>query len=254
MAKPGAKLALCDIDAGALESARTELSPVTPTQSYVLDVRDRAAFEQVADATEGALGPVSLLFNNAGIASGVPVRKMTFEMWDWVLGVNLFGVVNGIQTFVPRFFFIVSGCNVFYTSSGAGLVASGDAGFLYTTSKFAVVGMSEALRIELEPLGIGVSVLCPGAVDTGIVANTVSQSPGESKKVHPRMAEALASRQAFLKAGTSVDTVGRMVVDAIDANQLYIHTDTDLREAITSRTNAILEALPEDAAPVVEQV
>jgi NAD(P)-dependent dehydrogenase (short-subunit alcohol dehydrogenase family) len=80
---------------------------------------------------------------------------------------------------------------------------------LYTTSKFSVVGLSEAPRIELEPLGIGVSARCPGAVDTAIVDNTLSLTPGAPTKVHPKLAEAMAASQAFLKAGTSPDTVGQ---------------------------------------------
>src|SRR5437016_1447959 len=102
LAGRGVKLALADINAEALDAARNELSDITAVETRVLDVRDREAYAAVADEVESALGPVSLLFNNAGVASHVHVKRMTYEHWDWALGVNLDGVVNGIQTFVPR--------------------------------------------------------------------------------------------------------------------------------------------------------
>ncbi len=100
LARQGVKLAIADVNRPALEAAQAELSALTPTEVFVLDVRDRTAYATVADEAEQRLGPVSLLFNNAGVAGGASVAEMTYEMWDWVLGVNLTGVVNGVQTFV----------------------------------------------------------------------------------------------------------------------------------------------------------
>jgi NAD(P)-dependent dehydrogenase (short-subunit alcohol dehydrogenase family) len=247
LAARGARLALADVDEAALSTAQAELTDLTPTNTFRLDVRDREAYARVADDVESGIGPVSLLFNNAGVASGVPPRQMSYEMWDWVLGVNLQGVVNGIQSFVPRMIDREQSGHVVNTASGAGLVAGGS-GFLYTTSKFAVVGLSEALRIELAPHGIGVSVLCPGAVATGIVTHTASLTPGGPDVELPEVAAAMAAADAFLQRGTPADAVGTMVVDAIDADALYIHTDAALRDLIKARMDAILAALPEPAA------
>ncbi|HEX7714068.1 MAG TPA: SDR family NAD(P)-dependent oxidoreductase, partial [Bacillota bacterium] len=141
LARAGAKLALADLDAAALARAKAELQDITPVETYVLDVRDRDAYASTAEAVERALGPVSLLFNNAGVAGGDSVRRLTYELWDFYLGVNLYGVINGLQAFLPKMIERGQGGHVVNTASGAGLVASG-AGILYTTSKYAVVGMS----------------------------------------------------------------------------------------------------------------
>ncbi|HKU97376.1 MAG TPA: SDR family NAD(P)-dependent oxidoreductase, partial [Vineibacter sp.] len=101
-AKAGARLALVDQDEEALARARTELAATTEVETVVLDVRDRAAFTGVADRIEARLGPVSLVVNNAGVAGGAPAPKLTYELWDWGLGINLDGVVNGVQTFLSR--------------------------------------------------------------------------------------------------------------------------------------------------------
>jgi len=214
LAARGAHLALVDVDRAALESAKAELETTVPVAIAELDVRDRETYERVADQVEAAVGPVSLLFNNAGVASGGSVAKLTYELWDWVIGVNLFGVVNGVQTFLPRMLARGGGGHIVNTASGAGLVGGG-AGAMYCTSKFGVVGLSEALRNELSETGVGVSVLCPGPVATGV-----------------------------LEQGVSADAIGERVLNAIRLNCLYIHTDRSMAEAIAARGKAILEAIP----------
>jgi NAD(P)-dependent dehydrogenase (short-subunit alcohol dehydrogenase family) len=242
-ARAGAKLALADVDAAALGTAQAELAKDTKVETFVLDVRDREAYARAADETETRLGPVSLLFNNAGVALSVPVDQMSYETWDFALGVNLDGVVNGIQTFVPRMLARsaqLGGGHVVNTASGAGLAAPG-AGFLYHTAKFAVVGLSEALRFELEGASIGVSVLCPGPVSTRIVHNTLRTQPDSAPKPAAQMLEVIDS---FLSSGVSPDTVGEMVLRGVRANALYIHTDRIMELPIQVRAKALLDALP----------
>ena len=176
-AKAGARIAIVDLDEAALDRAKTELSAQTDVAAFKLDVRDRSEYARIAASVESKLGPVSLLFNNAGVAGGASAAKMTFEMWDWGIGINLIGVINGIQTFLPRMVERRSGGHIVNTASGAGLVEAG-AGVLYHTAKFGVVGLSEALRSELAANDIGVSVLCPGPVATGIIDNTRRTQPG----------------------------------------------------------------------------
>ena len=248
LAGAGAKLVLVDLDAEALDRAKTELSARTPTETFQLDVRDRGAYASVADAAEAALGPVSLLFNNAGVAGGVAAVRMTYELWDWGMGVNLQGVINGVQTFLPRMAQRGGGGQIVNTASGAGLVEAGS-GVLYHTAKFAVVGMTEALRVELEPLGIGCTVLCPGPVATDIIART--------RRLQPRRDEPPASSAeresgddrvrrmtSWLARGVQPDDVGQMVLKAVEANRLYIHTDRAVCALIEARTRALLEAMP----------
>jgi NAD(P)-dependent dehydrogenase (short-subunit alcohol dehydrogenase family) len=243
-AKAGANVALVDLDAAALERAKGELSPITKVATVKLDVRDRATFAQAADDVERAIGQVSLVFNNAGVAGSAPATKMTYDLWDWGIGINLTGVINGIQTFLPRMAERRIGGHIVNTASGAGLVAAG-AGVLYHTAKFGVVGLSEALRTELAPNDIGVSVLCPGPVATNIIENTFKQQPGsESRAPEPAVSEQLARTKRFLDGGVSPDAVGEMVLRAVRDNSLYIHTDRMMIGGIQARTAALLEAMP----------
>jgi NAD(P)-dependent dehydrogenase (short-subunit alcohol dehydrogenase family) len=253
LAKAGAKLALVDIDADQLAEAKVELGQVTDVETFVLDVRDRAAFERIADGIETTLGPVSLLFNNAGVAGGAPAGRMTYELWDWGMGINLDGVINGVQTFMPRMIERGEGGHIVHTASGAGLVSGGTAGVLYQTAKYAVVGMAETLALELADYGIGVSVLCPGPVATDIIRRTRGSQPSIKQSMTEtelKAARAESARQrGFLAAGVSPDSVGEWVLAAVRRNQLYIHTDDFVVPYLEARTRQILDAMPPAAVP-----
>jgi NAD(P)-dependent dehydrogenase (short-subunit alcohol dehydrogenase family) len=247
LARAGAKLALVDLEAEALERAKAELGQVTEVFTAVLDVRDRSAYAQVADDAEAKLGPVSILVNNAGVAGGAPANRLTYELWDWGMGINLDGVINGVQTFLPRIVARGAGGHIVNTASAAGLYTNvGNA--LYCTAKFAVVGMSEALGQELEPQGIGVTVLCPGPVATDIIARTRAAQPkvtrtfsAEQKtKVFARNEEA----KNHLANGVRPDAVGEMVLAGILHNRLWVHTDRTSVNKIEERGRALLDALP----------
>jgi NAD(P)-dependent dehydrogenase (short-subunit alcohol dehydrogenase family) len=246
-ARAGAKLALVDISADALRRAKTELQEITRVETFQFDVRDRGAYASAAEAAERALGPISLLFNNAGVAAGAPPEKMTYELWDWGIGINLNGVINGIQTFLPKMVERGQGGHIVNTASGAGLAATG-AYVLYTTAKFGVVGLSESLNLELAPAGIGVSVLCPGPVATDILQRSADAAPKDglslSKEQEQQGAELTAQMTQILKQGTSPDDVGKMVLKAVRENGLYIHTDRMMEDFIKSRAKALLDALP----------
>jgi NAD(P)-dependent dehydrogenase (short-subunit alcohol dehydrogenase family) len=245
--RAGAKLALADLDVAALAHAKAELAALTAVEAVELDVRDRAAYARAADEVERALGPVSLLFNNAGVAGGAPAHKLTYELWDWAIGINLYGVINGVQTFLPRMVARGAGGHIVNTASGAGLAATGN-GVLYSTAKYGVVGLSETLHLELAAAGIGVSVLCPGPVATDILARTARVQPAErapSEEERKLVAQRLALATRILQAGVSPDTVGEMVLDAVVGNRLYIHTDRIMAYAIEARAKALLAAMPE---------
>jgi NAD(P)-dependent dehydrogenase (short-subunit alcohol dehydrogenase family) len=253
LAREGVKIALADLDREALAQAEKELSPTASVATVALDVRDREAFARAAAEVESRLGPVSILVNNAGIAGGAPVAEMTHEVSDWVLGINLHGVLNGIQTFVPGMIGSGQGGYVLNTASGAGL-ANMSAGYLYTTSKFAVVGLSEALHQELGAYGIGVSVLCPGMVATRIAGNTGRLRPADSAETSEVLAQALAEADRHLMAeGVPTEQVGEMVFDAMRAGRLFIHTDDIAAEPVRLRTEAILAALPSALAAASRQ-
>lgn len=235
----GAKVVLVDIDEAALATARVALGATT----HVLDVRDRDAYEVVVASVEDDVGPIAILCNNAGVGGGASVTQMTYEMWDWVLGVNNGGVVNGIQTVVPRMVSRGEG-HVVNTASGAGLVSTDGTGFMYNMSKYAVVGLSECIRYDLERRGIGVSVLCPGPVATSIFDHTEAGRP-DKRELTPEQRERFERTSTWLKEkGTSPDAVGHMVVDGIKANALYIHTDRVLENAVMKRAERIVAAMP----------
>ncbi|MCT2583911.1 SDR family NAD(P)-dependent oxidoreductase [Actinophytocola gossypii] len=248
-AREGAKVAVADLDAAELDRARAELAELTEVAAFELDVRDRTAFERVADEVESRLGPVSVLCNNAGVGSGLGLAEMTYAHWDLVLGVNLGGVVNGVQTFLPRMLARGGPGHVVNTSSGAGLAVMAGTEFMYHTAKYAVVGMSEALRLLLEPHGIGLTVLCPGLVATGIAATSRASEPAAARTAEEQVAvdQAWTVRETLLgELGLDPEQVGDQVLAAIRADQLYLHTDRMMVDAIAARTTALLDAMPEE--------
>lgn len=240
------KIAIVDIDERLLRVAEAELAPRTETVGRLLDVRDREAFAVVADEVENALGPVAVLFNNAGTGLQTPVGSMSYQAWDWVLDVNLGGVYNGLQTFLPRMIRRGEPAHVVNTASGGGLVAN--PGFLYACSKYGVVGLSESLRAELPALKIGISVLCPGPVATSIVQNTLAAAP--AGKDGRRVTEGAENYFGFMQqmlstVGRSIDDVGQLVLDAVRRDQFWILTDDTPVAPLRERTEEIVASVPE---------
>lgn len=244
LAKRGARIALCDIDESALAASKDELSSLTEVETFVLDVRDRSAFAATADRAEDALGPVDLLFNNAGIAPYTSLPRLRYEQWDLVLDVNLGGVVNGVQTFLPRMIERGTGGYVVNTASGAGLV--GGPNVLYTTSKYAVVGLSESLMLAAAKYGIAVSVLCPAAVATNILHNTdvLGAEAGLGQRTDAR-----EDTESYLSSGLSIDVVGEMVLAGMEAKAPWILTDDEIRPYVQMRMEGLLASFPGAIAP-----
>jgi NAD(P)-dependent dehydrogenase (short-subunit alcohol dehydrogenase family) len=163
LASDGARVVLADVDAEGVSRAAEEIGAV----GRVLDVRDRAAFAALVGDVVGEHGRLDLLFNNAGIAPGGPTAELPASVWDDVLGVNLGGVVNGVLAAWPVFV-RQGGGHLVNTASGAGL-AGPPMVAAYSASKFGVVGLGQSLRAEGAALGIRVTTICPGAVDTPIL-------------------------------------------------------------------------------------
>ena len=249
-AQRGARLALADIDAAALTAAERALADLTEVRTYALDITDRDAFLRVADQAEDDLGPVHALFNNAGVIDSVSPSAMRGELWDWMVDVNLNGVYNGVQAFVPRMIQRGEGGLVVNTSSGAGLVEAGS-GFAYHATKYAVVGMSESLNRELKRHRIHVSVICPGPVATDIVRNTQGLRPDEAEPHTSTVTAILEHAHAHLRQdGVDADLAGERVVEQVLAGQLYAFTDEGFRAEIVARTESILACLPDLSNPV----
>jgi NAD(P)-dependent dehydrogenase (short-subunit alcohol dehydrogenase family) len=168
-ARRGADLVICDVSAAGLEQTAEALRAAGPGRvaSHVVDVADPAQMAAFADAVHARVPAVDILMNNAGVALGGSFLDTSLADWDWIVGINLRGVVHGCHFFVPAMVKRGAGGHVVNVASAAGYVANGGIS-AYSTTKFAVVGLSEALRADLAPHGIGVTCICPGVVDTPI--------------------------------------------------------------------------------------
>ena len=166
----GCNVAIADIRRAHIDAALRALDNPR-AMGIVLDVSSRADLARAADAVEAKFGVVTLLFNNAGVNLFQSVEESSYDDWDWIMGVNLHGPINGVMTFVPRMIRAKQGGYVVNTASMVSFLAAGVCG-IYNTTKFAVRGLSASLRASLAPHGIGVSVLCPMVVETKLVSNS----------------------------------------------------------------------------------
>jgi NAD(P)-dependent dehydrogenase (short-subunit alcohol dehydrogenase family) len=238
-AERGMKLVLADIEQGALESAADELRAAgAEVSAVVCDVSDYASVEAAADQAYDAFGKVHVVCNNAGVSPVGALDECSAEDWEWIIGVNLMGVVHGIRALVPRMKAQGEGGHVVNTSSIAGMVALPTLG-MYTATKYAVVGISETLKGELLPFDIGVSVLCPAFVRTQLAGGARNRPDrlGAGGEAPEFMVQAL-------EAGMDPLDVGRMVVGAIEKNELYIFTHADSKLGFQIRADMILQAFP----------
>ncbi len=244
-AAAGMKVMLADIEAAPLaEAVRGLAATGASTKGVVCDVADRVAVERAAAETIAAFGKVHILCNNAGVSAwGGPVERIPPGDWDWVIGVNLMGVIHGIAAFLPHIKAQGEGGHIVNTASMAGMVSPPRMS-PYNVTKFAVVTLSETLAAELADSGIGVSVLCPGWVQTRINESARNRPPrlGPMRTPTP---EALARREQLadlLRAGMSVDEVAARVMAAIRDDDLYVFTHPEMRGVLEDRFRRILAA------------
>jgi NAD(P)-dependent dehydrogenase (short-subunit alcohol dehydrogenase family) len=199
---------------------------------------------EAADEVEREFGPVTILVNNAGVGVEGPLREASYADWDFGLGVNLGGVVNGIQTFVPRMRRHGQGGHVVNTASLAGMVSMPSWMAIYATGKAAVIAMSEAIADDLARDNIGVSVLCPGPIKSRIHELSRNKAEGyEPSAAFAAAAERLGQRQVS-DLWMEPEQVGDMVVDAIRNEKLYVITHGEWRSAVQQRHDKILAAMP----------
>jgi NAD(P)-dependent dehydrogenase (short-subunit alcohol dehydrogenase family) len=217
------------------------------------DVTDPASVERAAQATYDAFGNVHVVCNNAGVGGGSGIDAISLDTWRWVLDVNLMGVVHGIHTFLPHIRAHGEGGHIVNTASMAGMTSG--LGFSpYGASKFAVVTMSEGLAMQLMPLGIGVTVLCPGFVRTRISESGRNRPEryGPSRPPNPAtwagtLAAHLAERS---QSGLDPSDVAARVLTAIIADELYVftHAGAEWRAELAERFDTILAAMDKAAA------
>ncbi len=243
LAKSGMRVMLADIEKAALEKAVEGLKRTNAdVEGVVADVSLKGALEDAAARTIDRFGKVHVLVNNAGVGGEGPLSRSTQAGWEWVIGVNLWSVVYGFQTFVPLIQKHGEGGHIVSTASMAGMIAS--AGVQYAVTKFGVVAMSEATRMELAPQNIGVSVLCPGFIRTNIMdsgrnlperfSGTNARRPFEIAPADPT-AQLLAMVRKRVEEGIDPLYVGELVREAVEQNELYIFTDTEFEPMFEAR-------------------
>ena len=266
-AKAGMKCVLADVRDDHIEEARAwfgEAGLKDQVHLLKLDVTDRKAYAAAADEAERVFGKVHVLCNNAGIGISAEVSKSSYEDWDWGVDVNLNGVFNGVHVFLPRIRAHGEGGHIVNTASMGGILQYSRAG-VYVTTKFAVVGLSEALHAELMDEPIGVSAFCPGGVRTNIrewektrPARFTTASSQAAPATPPRgfnMSEEVLA--TLNQMSWEPEEVGEMVLNGIRADALYIFTSPEFRPGIEERFEAMLEVIgdnPELARKAREHV
>jgi NAD(P)-dependent dehydrogenase (short-subunit alcohol dehydrogenase family) len=256
-AKYGMKVVIVDSRQAALDEAMVYFKEKNlPAHPIKLDVTDRVAYAKAADEAEAVFGKIHVLVNNAGVGSGAgPVEKLTYKDWDYSLGVNVGGVINGVVTIIPRILKHGEGGHVVATSSTGGITAMG--GFIiYTTTKFAVAGMMEALATELQDRNIGASVLVPGPTVTNLGQSSFENRPanlmngGETwppkMPTPPKGAPPRRSFQDMKDVLMDPLETGERVVRAIRNNDLFIITHTEFKAGFKARNEAIMRACPDE--------
>jgi len=227
----GARLVLADIDEAALASVAGPLEAAgTAVLTVKTDVGDRAQVEALARAAEARFGAVHVVCNNAGIGTFGEIADATHADWEYTMRVNFWGVVHGVEAFAPRLI-AQQGGHMVNTASMAGCVGMQWLG-VYCASKFAVVGLSEALYRELGRHGVGVSVLCPMIVDTRINENSVRLRPAEFRNPGEAF---VPPASAMAGSVISPDEVARRVVRAVDRRDFYVFTHPEQREILRKR-------------------
>lgn len=247
----GMKVVLADLRQDHLDSALAGFEAAGKRGSVHgirLDVTDRAAMAAAADEAEAVFGKIHVLASNAGVGIEGPLRDATFDDWDFGLGVNLGGVVNGVQIIVPRIRRHGEGGHVVNTASLAGLTPMPSFMAIYATAKAAVIALSEAMRDDLARDGIGVSVLCPGPIKSNI-HQAVQNRPAKfgASTGFAQSLERL-SRRRVSDMWMEPETVGKMVLDAILHDRLWVITHGEWRDIVRQRTDEILAAMPTEVS------
>jgi NAD(P)-dependent dehydrogenase (short-subunit alcohol dehydrogenase family) len=242
-AREGAKVVVADIDERALAAAVGAIEAHGGDALGVrTDVTDLASVQALAAAAFKAFGKVNVLCNNAGVALWGGFESATHRDWQWVLGVNLWGVIHGVEAFVPRMIASNESGHIVNTASMAGLVATRGLG-VYNTSKYAVVGLSETLAKDLRPYRIGVSVLCPMGVATQI-RESARNRPADLANDSPSRSEPVELMGRTLAPAAVAD----MVLAAIRANRLYVITHEEGLEALRRRHERLEQSILETKA------
>jgi len=244
-AEAGMRVAIADVRADHLEQGLAKLRAAGhAAHAMLVDVADAAAVERAAEETIKVFGKVHLVCNNAGVSIFGAMDVATSDDWRWIMGVNVDGVINGIQAFMPRLKAHGEGGHIVNTASMAGLLVGPGMG-LYSASKFAVVGLTTSLRYDLAPHGIGVSVLCPGFVRSNIHEAVKSRPKNLAATGYPVTEEEMKRLDGVLSVGMDPVEVGAHVIAGVRENRQYIFPHAEFRDELRAVADEILAALPD---------
>ncbi len=249
--RAGAKIVVADIRADAVAKAVAELQAAGITaHGITLDIMDRAAYAAAADEVEAVFGAApTLLFNTAGVNSFGPVENTSYDDFDWIIGVNLGGVINGMVTFVPRMIASGKPGHIVTTSSVGGLMGSALAA-PYSAAKAAVVNLMEGYRMGLEKYQIGVSVLCPANIRSNIAEASKLRPAQFGQSGYVENEDSIASLHSIHQHGMDPVELAQHVKAAIEANQLYVIPYPEMKDALRAHFDAIVDSvLPLEADP-----
>jgi NAD(P)-dependent dehydrogenase (short-subunit alcohol dehydrogenase family) len=242
LAQAGLKVMMCDIEQAALDKAVEGLKRTDADVAGVIaDVSLKAELQAAAEATLAQYGAVHIIHNNAGVAGSGGYDAWTDTGWNWTIGVNLMAVIWGVEIFGPLIE-KAGGGHIVNTASIAGLISG--SGNAYNVTKYGVVALSEGLRQELAPRGIGVSVLCPGFIHTNITEaarNLPERFKGGAPVVRPPTQDRgpatswLGNVRQRIETGIDPLYVGELVREGIEGDWPYIFTDTEFEPPIEAR-------------------
>jgi NAD(P)-dependent dehydrogenase (short-subunit alcohol dehydrogenase family) len=247
----GAKIVLADLDAANLAVVTKHLEASgAQVLGVPTDVTRRESVEALAEATLSRFGAAHIVCNNAGVATFGPIATSTRKDWEFTMNVNFWGVVHGLQAFVPRLIAQRQGGHVINTASMAGLTGMSWLG-VYCASKFAVVGLTESLLRELRPHDIGVSVLCPMIVETKINENSLRMRPRELRNPDGTDIPQTGGDAPPLVGGTiQPEELARRVVRAVERRDFYILTHPEQREILKRRAQRIDDVFAPERWPL----
>jgi NAD(P)-dependent dehydrogenase (short-subunit alcohol dehydrogenase family) len=243
--RAGCRIVIADIRQEAIDQALVELrSEGIEANGIQLDITDRAAYAAAADEVEAVFGQApTLLFNTAGVNNFGPIEKTTYGDFDWLIGVNLGGVVNGMVTFVPRMIASGKPCHITTVASLGGFTGSALAG-PYSAAKAAVVNLMEGYAQGLEKYGIGVSVVCPANIKSNIARATRTRSAQYGETGYVEGAEAEASLDSIYQHGMEPEELAANIMKGIQDNALYIIPYPETKDMLAAHFARIVDSIP----------
>jgi NAD(P)-dependent dehydrogenase (short-subunit alcohol dehydrogenase family) len=236
---------IADVRAEAIEKAVDELKAAgIEAHGVQLDIMDRDAYARAADEVEEVYGsPPQLLFNTAGVNSFGPVENTTYGDFDWLIGVNLGGVINGMVTFVPRMIRAGQPAHIATTSSIGGFHGSAAAA-PYSAAKAAVVNLMESYRLSLEKYDIGVTVLCPANIKSNIAEATRIRPEKFGESGYVANEASIASLHSIHRHGMEPVELAQRLKESIETNQLYCIPYPEAKEGLKKHFDEIVDSVP----------